>query len=77
MTTPQTLPAEHLIQLAQLDRAEFKARTRYSATHRRVADIPEGEATDQDLDDVTDTYMAWVTAWERLQQARRELGTVA
>lgn len=57
--------------LVELERVERRTRALFDYAHRTVGDIPEDEATDEDLDWVTDTYMAWCKASEALHQARR------
>lgn len=66
--------AEQLVELATLTRNEWAARLRFDYASRIVGAIPEGEADDDDLDWVTNTYVAWCKAWEALTAARRELG---
>lgn len=65
--------AEALVLLAGLERTEHRTRLLNERAQRIVGDIPEGEATDGDLDYVTDCYMEWCRAWKALGEARAAL----
>jgi hypothetical protein len=62
--------AARLVELVELERAEYRARILLERAQRIVGDIPEGEATDEDLDYVTAAYMTWTRAWRALHEHR-------
>lgn len=62
-----------VVDLVVAQRQEAETFDRKERAARILADIPEDEITQDDLDWAHGTYLLWAVAWEALGKARREL----